>query len=163
MRGSFTLVTISVLAVLGAPAASAHPGHEHDGGVTTINGQQLPGVLAPLVNPSTMLDTIGADGQRVVVTQGTRKAGTRAPIHVHEYGGVTCVLTGTVTPFVEGQEPVPYPAGTCYYMPPNTPMAAVNLGTEDVFLTDSFTLPPDAPAMTVLEPGWTDPSPADVG
>ncbi len=108
-----------------------------------------------------MLDTIDANGQRVVVIQRVRKAGTRAPIHVHEYGGVTCVLSGTMTPYVEGQQPTPYPAGTCYYMAPNTLMAAVNLGAEDVRLTDTFTLPADAPTITVVEPGWTDPNPDD--
>ncbi|GFG55558.1 hypothetical protein CQY20_21850 [Mycolicibacterium agri] len=99
-----------------------------------------------------MLDTIDANGQRVVVMQGVRKAGTRAPIHAHEFGGVTCVLSGTMAPYVEGRAPEPFPAGSCYYMPPNTPMAAVNLGTEDVRLTDSFTLPADAETITVIEP-----------
>ncbi|MCV7317622.1 cupin domain-containing protein [Mycolicibacterium confluentis] len=140
--------------------AHAHPGHQSEP-VDTINGQALPGVLAPLQDVSTMLDTIDASGHRVVVIQGVRKAGTCAPIHVHEYGGVTCVLSGTMTPYVEGQPPTPYPAGTCYYMAPNTPMAAVDLGTEDVRLTDTFTLPADAPTITVIEPGWTDPNPDD--
>jgi quercetin dioxygenase-like cupin family protein len=148
------------MAGLASGTAHAHPGHETEP-VTTINGQPLPGVLAPLQEVSTMLDTIEAGGQRVVVIQGVRKAGTRAPIHVHEYGGVTCVLSGTMTPYVEGQQPTPYPAGTCYYMAPNTLMAAVNLGPEDVRLTDTFTLPADAPTITVVEPGWADPNPDD--
>ena len=59
-----------------------------------------------------------------------------------------------MTDFVEGHEPMSVPAGTCYYMlPPNTPMAAANLGTEDVHLYDTFNLPPDAPTITVIEPG----------
>jgi hypothetical protein len=68
-----------------------------------------------------------------------------------------------MTDFVEGHEPMSFPAGTCYYMPPNTPMAAANLGTEDVHLYDTFNLPPDAPTITVIEPGWSDPNPNDAG
>ena len=46
-----------------------------------------------------------------------------------------------------------FPAGTCYYMPADTPMSAANLGAEDVRLIDTFVLPPGAAPMTVLEPG----------
>jgi hypothetical protein len=48
----------------------------------------------------------------------------------------------------------------CYYMPPNSPMAAANLGTEDVRITDTFNQPPDAPTITVIEPGWSNPNDA---
>jgi len=64
------------------------------------------------------------------------------------------VLSGTITDFMEGHEVMTFPANTCYYMPPNVAMAAANLGTEDVMLTDTFTLPPDASHWTVVEPGW---------
>lgn len=129
--------------------------------VTTINGSVPPGTVLPLQDTSTMLDTVQEDGNRLVVWQGVRKAGTRVPIHVHDYGGLTCVLSGTITDFMEGSEPMTYPAGTCYYMPPHTPMSAANLGTEDVRLTDTFTLPPGEPTLTVLEPGWQEWTPAD--
>jgi hypothetical protein len=39
-------------------------------------------------------------------------------------------------------------------MPPNMPMAAANLGTEDAVLIDTFILPPGEPTITILEPGW---------
>jgi len=48
-----------------------------------------------------------------------------------------------------------FPAGTCYDMPPDVPMTAVNLGTEDARLIDNFTLPPGMAPMNVLESGWT--------
>lgn len=110
--------------------------------------------MQPLVDVSVMIDTIQDDGNRLIVWAGTRKAGTRAAIHYHDYGGHTCVLSGTMTDFVEGHEPMTYPAGTCYYMPPDTPMTAANLGTEDVRLTDTFILPAEASPTNILEPGW---------
>ena len=122
--------------------------------ITTINGATPPGKLQPLANTSTMLDTKQSDGLRLLVTKGTRLAGTRVAIHVHEYGGHTCVLSGEITDFVEGKANGRYPAGTCYYMPANTPMSAANLGKEDAVLIDTFVLPFGAPPITIMEPGY---------
>jgi quercetin dioxygenase-like cupin family protein len=122
--------------------------------ITKINGETPPGKLQPLVNSETMLDTTQSDGNRLVVTKGTRLAGTRVAVHVHQYGGHTCVIEGTITDFVEGEPDGIYPAGTCYYMPANTPMTAANLGTEDALLIDTFVLPFGAPTITILEPGY---------
>jgi quercetin dioxygenase-like cupin family protein len=124
------------------------------GSMTMLNGETLPGVMLPLQNDVTMLDTIDADGNRLLVTQGTRLAGTRVAIHVHKYGGHTCVLSGVITDFAEGEKSKTYPAGTCYYMPPNIPMSAANLGTEDAVLIDTFILPVGEARITILEPGW---------
>ncbi len=66
------------------------------------------------------------------------------------------MLGGTITAFADGKDPVTHPAGTCYDLPSHVPMAAANLGTEDVRLIDTFVTPPDAPAIIVLEPGWPD-------
>jgi quercetin dioxygenase-like cupin family protein len=121
-----------------------------------INGETPPGKLQPLVNTSTMLDTKQSDGNRLLVTKGTRVAGTRVAIHVHQYGGHTCVLEGTITDFVEGKPNGIYPAGTCYYMPANTPMSATNLGTEDALLIDTFVLPFGVPPITIMEPGYNE-------
>ena len=122
--------------------------------ITTINGATPPGKLQPLANTSTMLDTKQSDGLRLLVTKGTRLAGTRVAIHVHEYGGHTCVLSGEITDFVEGKANGHYPAGKCYYMPPNIPMSAANLGKEDAVLIDTFILPVGVPPITIMEPGY---------
>ncbi len=122
--------------------------------VTTINGEIPPGILAPLGNSFVMLDTITADGSRLVIHNGVRLAGTRVGIHIHDFGGWTCVISGTITDFVEGQEPTENPAGTCYYMPPHTPMTAANLGTEDAIVIDTFDLPEGQKMITILEPGY---------
>lgn len=139
------LSCLAVPALVWPAAAAAEP-------VITINGSPPPGILQPLDDVETMIDTVTSDGNRLLVVQGTRRAGTRAAIHFHDYGGYTCVLTGVMTDYVEGQPPRTYPAGTCYYMPPDVPMTAVNLGTEDARLIDNFTLPPGAMPMTALEP-----------
>lgn len=110
-----------------------------------------PGTVAGLADTSTMLDTIDARGWRLVSFKGTRKAGTRVGIHVHKFGGHTCVLSGEITDFVEGQEPRKYPVVKCYYMPPNTPMSAANLGSEDAVLIDTFNLPPGEATINIVE------------
>lgn len=78
---------------------------------------------------------------------------TRVGIHVHQYGGYTCVIKGVITLFVEGKDPQLSQAGKCYYMPPNVAMAAANLGSEDAILIDNFILPPGEDFITIIEPG----------
>ena len=145
------LVALAILAAAPPGLAAAEPGS-----TTTINGSTPPGVATRLTDLKVMLDTVDADGNRLLVQQGIRKPGTRAPIHYHDYGGTTCVLSGTITDFVEGMPSATFPAGTCYYMTPDVAMTAVNLGTEDVRLIDTFVLPPGIATITVLEPGWPD-------
>ncbi len=57
----------------------------------------------PLVNSSTIVDQV-IDGKRLVANLGTRKAGTRVGVHVHESGGATFVIAGkgAITDSVEG-------------------------------------------------------------
>lgn len=146
--------TLAAVSVTGCGGSSTDDLRKRFGELTTINGKTPAGTLAPLVDVKPMLDTVTADGDRLLVTRGVRKAGTRVGIHVHQWGGHTCVLSGEITDFVEGREPSKYPAGTCYYMPPDTPMSAANLGTEDAVLIDTFTLPVDGDPITILEPGY---------
>lgn len=145
-------LTVFAAMLTGCATSSVTPSRALD--INMLNGATLPGEMARMVDESTMLDTIGADGMRIVIERGIRKAGTRAAIHIHEHGGTTCALTGEVTVFMEGHAPAKWPAGTCYYMPPHTLMAAANLGTEDVVMIDTFILPPKMPTITVREPGY---------
>jgi quercetin dioxygenase-like cupin family protein len=121
--------------------------------VTTINGETIPVPVKFIQDAKTMLDTVDANGNRLVITEGTRPAGTRAAIHIHKYGGHTCVISGTIIDYMEGHEPMTFPAGTCYYMPPNTLMTATNQGTEDAVLIDTFNLPVGEDTITIREPG----------
>ena len=152
MRAARFLVPAVVAAALAPPATA----QAELGSTTTINGSTPPGVTAPLSGLTVMLDTVRADGNRLLVQEGVRKPGSRAPIQYHDFSGQTCVLSGTITGFVEGKEPATYPAGTCYDLPPRVAMTAANLGSEDVRLIDTFVSPPDVPAIIVLEPGWPD-------
>ncbi|MDB4475881.1 cupin domain-containing protein [Pirellulales bacterium] len=125
--------------------------------VTTINGQTLPCEMKPLQNvidlvPSGYIDSFGRE---VVIHRGIREAGTRVGIHIHEYGGYTLVLSGTITDYVEGMDPLVHGPGDWYYMPPNTPMSAANNDeSEDAELIDIFIVPPGQPEITIIEPGW---------
>lgn len=122
--------------------------------ITTINGQGLPGKMAELVDTKTMIDTTIANGDRMLITRSIRKAGTRVGIHIHKYGGTTCVITGAMVDFVEGHAPAYYPAGTCYYMPPNVYMSTTNMTGKDVVLQDHFIFPKGEPYITIVEPGY---------
>jgi Cupin domain len=151
--------SLAAAALVGCRAGSdrtgtpTSPGFDPTREVSTINGSVPPTPVQSMHDVTVMLDTIDAEGRRLVTTRGIRPGGTRAPIHVHRYGGLTCVIEGEITDFVEGHEPMVFPAGTCYYMPPDTPMTAVSLGTVDAVLIDTFNLPPGEPTITVIEPG----------
>ena len=140
---------VSVLAF----EAFASPAYTEKTPVKTINGKSLPGVIKRLVNTKTLVDEIRPDGQRILAVRGTRLPGTRVPIHVHQFSGLTCIISGQVTDFVEGQAEKVFGAGDCYFMPAETPMSAVNLGTKSVVLVDVFVLPDGAKPMRVIESG----------
>ena len=50
----------------------------------------------PLVDPSIIVDQV-IDGKRLVANLGTRKAGTRVGVYVHESGAATFVIAGKGT------------------------------------------------------------------
>ena len=125
--------------------------------VTTINGQPLPGEMKPLQNVQSLvpMDYIDSFGREVIIHRGVREARTRVGIHIHEYGGYTLVLSGTITDYVEGMDPMVHGPGDWYYMPPNTPMSAANNDEfVDAELIDIFIVPPGQPEITIIEPGW---------
>ena len=126
--------------------------------VTEINGQILPPEIEmkPLQNVIDLVPPgyIDSFGREVVIHSGIREAGTRVGIHIHEYGGYTLVLSGTITDYVEGIDPMRHGPGDWYYMPPNTPMSAANEGAVDAELIDIFLVPPGQPSITIIEPGW---------
>lgn len=144
---------------------STHPdatGDDWSYGTTTINGSVPPGRLLPLQDSQTVVDEIIGD-QHILVEIGTRKAGTRVGIHVHESGGTTFVLSGEgrITDFVEGFPNSINPVDSYYYMPSNIPMSAANLSNKDVRLMDIFVTPVGEPAITIIEPGYPGYNPPD--
>ena len=117
-----------------------------------INGKALPGSVQSLTNKVVLFDQKSTNGKRVLATRGTRLQGTRTPIHVHDHGGITCIISGEITDFVENHLVKTYGPGDCYYMPANTPTAAYNSGNSPTVLVDIFTLPYNADPMTTIEP-----------
>ena len=123
-------------------------------GTTLINGTIPEGVMAPMVDVTSLIDTTTSEGQHLIVTRGIRPPSTRAGIHIHQWGGYTCVESGVITDFIEGKEPAVFEAGTCYYMPADTLMSAANLGTEPAVLVDNFVIPYGEETVNVVESGW---------
>jgi len=120
--------------------------------VTGINGETPPGEPT-LVHTSTEVLSTMKDGQQIRVYRDTRDAGTRSPIHIHPFGGWTCVISGQAILYVEGAEPKFTGPGDCVNMPAMTPMSNVNPGPGTSVLLDSFDTPPDAPVWRIVESG----------
>lgn len=120
---------------------------------TLINDLRPPGEIKGLVNTKTLIDRKLPDGRRVLARRGTRLQGTRVPIHIHEFGGMTCIFSGQITDFVEGMPDKTHKAGDCYYMTPDTPMSAYNSGNTPTVLVDIFNLPYGEKPMKILERG----------
>jgi quercetin dioxygenase-like cupin family protein len=96
------------------------------------------------------------DGQQVRVYRDVREPGTRAPIHIHPFGGWTCVVSGQAVLYLDGFAPKKTGPGDCVNMPAMTPMSNVNPGPEPAVLLDSFVTPPNAPVWRIIEVGLED-------
>ncbi|MBU6147473.1 MAG: cupin domain-containing protein [Actinomycetales bacterium] len=120
--------------------------------VSTLNGTVPPGEPT-LVHTSQEILNVMRDGQQVRVYRDVREAGTRAPIHIHPFGGWTCVVSGQAVLYLDGAEPQETGPGECVDMPAMTPMSNVNPGPGPAVLLDSFVTPPDAPVWRIVEVG----------
>lgn len=114
-------------------------------------GLKLPGTMARSIKEERVLTVPDGKGNEAIVARTTRAPGTRTPLHLHEYGGTTCVLEGEMTLYMEGEEPRRAVAGQCYYMPSGKAMAGVNTGTVNAVMLDVFTVPDGKPVWTVVE------------
>ena len=123
--------------------------------VSTINGEVPPGEPTLVHTSKLILDTM-RDGQQVRVYRDVREPGTRAPIHIHPFGGWTCVVSGKAVLYLDGSEPKETGPGECVNMPAMVPMSNVNPGPEPAVLLDSFVTPPDAPVWRIIEVGQED-------
>ena len=124
-------------------------------GTTTINGSTPPGKLLQLQNSKTVVDEIVGD-LHYLVTIGTREAGTRVGIHVHESGGTTFLVggKGKITDYVQGLPNAKHSLGGYYYMPANIPMSADNETAKNTRLMDVFIYPVGGQPITIIEPGY---------
>jgi quercetin dioxygenase-like cupin family protein len=145
-----TVLAVALLASFGAYAANVEllPPYSD-----LINGQPIP--MKPVLAESVRVMDLTVDGKQHIVNRDTRPAGTRAPVHIHPYGGSTCVMQGQMTLYMDGFEPVTKKAGECYWMPHSHRMSGVNTGTETAIMFDSFIVPVGAPTWQVVEPGMS--------
>jgi len=127
-------------------------------GLTTINGIVMEDIV-PMTRftklEPKMAEYYDYSGMKVTTYIGIREARSRMAIHMHPFGGQTCVVSGSpATIFLEGTNvTTEYPAGTCYYMPPGVFMTAANLGDEDQLLIDVLR---GEQNTVVCEKGWDD-------
>ena len=93
-------------------------------------------------------------GWVIISSRAARDVGTRAPIHVHPYGGQTCVLSGEMSLYLDG-EPINKKAGPneCYWMPAGRRMSAINTGSTASTFIDTFVVPEGEQVWIVVEPG----------
>lgn len=118
-----------------------------------VNGEIPPGRATRAANIELLVRLPVDDGREMLVYRTTRYPGTRAPIHSHQHGGITCLLQGESTMRVEGKPPMPHQEGDCYPMPPGVPMVNLSSGKGQFVTLDFFQVPKGAPVWHVLEPG----------
>ncbi|MDR6335286.1 quercetin dioxygenase-like cupin family protein [Xanthobacter flavus] len=128
-------------------AAAVHQGH---GGITAA---ELPGTPTRALDSKEIFRQPDGQGRETIVYRTVRAPGTRAPIHFHDDGGLTCVIEGEMTLYLEGAAPAKASAGQCYSMPSGKPMSGVNSGSANAVLLDIFTVKAGAPAWRVTEDG----------
>jgi quercetin dioxygenase-like cupin family protein len=116
-----------------------------------INGKVLP--MQPTLAKEQSLEMSQKIGKMTLFTHRTLRAkGTRAPIHVHPFGGQTCVVSGEMTLYMDGAQPARKVAGECYWMPPVTRMSGVNTGDTDALMFDTFLVDNEDDIWVIVEP-----------
>lgn len=145
------MTNVSLLKILCAALLCTPSLYLHAQQTIAINAQTPPGTIARALSSDTILKVDRPNGLEVLVVRTARQAGTRTPIHRHDHSGVTCVLSGEMTLYLEGSAPQRAQAGQCYNMPAGLSMAGVNAGTVDAVMHDIFTVPKGDDVWTVLE------------
>jgi len=118
--------------------------------ISEINGM-IPPEKPTLVHTSALVLNVMRDGQQVRIYRDIREPGTRAPFHVHPFGGWTCVVSGQAILYLAGAEPQRVEAGGCVDMPALQPMSNANPGPGPSVLLDNFVTPPGAPVWRIVE------------
>ena len=154
--------TLIVTSVVGVGVAVAGCGSSVDDQLTTtapkianvteLNGKAPPGRPTAPEEARLIKASIG-DGMETRVYRSTRPSGTRAAIHTHPYGGVSCVFAGEKTLYMEGAKPMVAKKGDCYWMPPGVAMTAVSTGPGKSITIDYFSTPPGKDVWKVVEKG----------
>ncbi len=158
------LVASVLVTCMPAPALSAektpNPNIERS---DKINGKSLPNKATKTMFESRLLTVEQLDargkptGMVLVTSRSVRDKGTRSPIHVHPYGGQTCVVSGEMSLYLEGTEEIKTAGpGDCYYMPAGRRMSGVNSADKPTIMIDTFVVPKGEQVWIVVEPGMED-------
>lgn len=121
-----------------------------------INGEIPPMIPSKSMFETRLLTEEVGSGWVLVTSRTVRQAGTRSPIHMHPYGGQTCVISGEMTLYMDGAEPLVAGPGDCYFMPPGKRMTGVNSADSATFMLDTFVVPRGEQVWIVVEPGMED-------
>lgn len=128
-----------------------------------INGKELPNKPTKTMFESRLLTIEQLDakgkptGMVLVTSRSVRDKGTRSPIHVHPFGGQTCVVSGEMSLYLEGTNEIKRAGpGDCYYMPAGRRMSGVNSADQPTIMIDTFVVPAGEQVWIVVEPGMED-------
>jgi quercetin dioxygenase-like cupin family protein len=128
-----------------------------------INGKELPNKATKTMFEKRLLTIEQLDargkptGMVLVTSRSVRDKGTRSPIHVHPYGGQTCVVSGEMSLYLEGTKEIKVAGpGDCYYMPAGRRMSGVNSADQPTIMIDTFVVPAGEQVWIVVEPGMED-------
>jgi quercetin dioxygenase-like cupin family protein len=128
-----------------------------------INGKVPPNTPTKTMFETRLLtiDQLDAKGNPTgwvtVTSRSVRDFGTRSPIHVHPYGGQTCVVSGEMTLYLDGDTNLKTAqSGECYWMPAGRRMSGVNSAKTPTIMIDTFVVPKGEQVWIVVEPGMED-------
>ena len=146
------ITAIGFLVLLLAGCQSMRQGQTRQS-YSRINGSIPPGKVTAATKIELLAKVPSDGGRMLLVYRTTRPPGTRAPIHFHDQGGLTCLVQGNSTMRVEGKASVEYKAGDCFAMPVGVPMVNFSSGKENFVTLDFFAVPAGSPVWRVVEPG----------
>ena len=119
-----------------------------------IGSGELPAHPQPPLSVTPLLNRV-RDGNTETSTFLVRRAPrTRTPIHTHDSGGITCLVEGEMTLYVENQKPLRIQTPGCFYMPSGKRMIGYNSGRVVAVLYDTFEGPIDFSHWSVQEEGF---------
>lgn len=128
-----------------------------------INGKPLPNKPSKTMFESRLITQEVTDargkptGWVVVTSRSVRDQGTRSPIHVHPHGGQTCVVSGEMSLYLDGEPTIQTAGpGDCYWMPAGRRMSGVNSANSRTIMIDTFVVPKGEQVWIVVEPGMKD-------
>jgi hypothetical protein len=146
------LILLALAPLPVAPARSADLPAAGRSPLRHVNGELPLGTVTAAAGVERLMRMPAGPGYETLIYRTTRLPGTRAPIHFHDHGGITCVLQGETTLRIEGKPPQRHVAGACFAMPAGVAMANLNSGTIPAVMLDVFTVPLGGAVWRPVEP-----------